>query len=94
MKKEILKNMLVLDSIYKVLPWTDRVRIHLLLQDRVIPSSPNIDALYAWTEKWRWLAPKLKYGQDRLPYFENSPGEWVLVEELKHIKLDLPCMKK
>ncbi|MCU7615634.1 hypothetical protein NZ698_00370 [Chryseobacterium sp. PBS4-4] len=90
MNKEILKNILILDSIYKLLDWKDRVRIHFLLQDKNTEVTPNIQILYDWCVKWMWLPPKLKYGQDRLQYFENSPDEWVLTEELKYIKPDLP----
>ena len=90
MNKEILKNILILDSIYKLIDWKDRMRIHFLLQDKDIEISPNIQILYDWCKKLHWLPPKLKYGQDRLQYFENSPDEWVLIEELKYIKLDLP----
>ncbi|MCW3168938.1 hypothetical protein OMO38_10430 [Chryseobacterium sp. 09-1422] len=94
MNKEILRNILILDSIYRILKWNDRVRIHLLMQDKISESTENIQLLYDWCLKFKWLPPKLKYGQDRLQYYENSPDEWILTEELKHIKLDLPCLTK
>jgi len=43
MNKEILKNILKLDSIYQVLDWKDRIIIHLLLQDKIDAPSLNIE---------------------------------------------------
>lgn len=95
MKKDLLKNILILDSIYQLIDWKDRVRIHFLLQEKAIETSPNIEILYNWMVKTKWIAPSLKYGQDRLQYFENYPDEWILIEEYKkHSNLELPCLTK
>ena len=92
MNKEILKNILKLDSIYKLLDWEDRIIIHLLLQYKIETSSQNITILYDWLQKGRWLPPIIRYGQDRLLYVEHESGDKILVEEYrKHTKLrDLP----
>lgn len=90
MEKEILINVLKLDSIYNILDWKDRVRIHLLLQQKIDQASLPIIQLHEWCKKWNWLPPKTRYGQDRLLYFENAPGEWKLIEELKKIDLKIP----
>lgn len=90
MEKRILKNVLQLDSIFGLLTYKERVRIHLILQEKISEATPYIKELYAWCEKWNWLPPEMRYGQDRLLYFENAPGEWKLIEELKKIDLKLP----
>lgn len=92
MNKEILKNILILDSIYKVIPWTDRVIIHLLFQDKVTKVSPLIEDLYEWMIVWGWLPPELVYGQDRLLYVKLSNGERILALEYRKLvkPKDLP----
>lgn len=93
MNTEILKNILILDSIYRILDWKDRVRIHLLMQNKITEPSATIQIIYEWIFKTKWQAPTLKYGQDRLQYFENDVDEWLLVEEYrKHVKIELPCL--
>lgn len=90
MKTEILKNILQLDSIFGLLTYKERVRIHLILQGKISEATPYLKQLYKWCEDWQWLPPKTRYGQDRLLYFENATGEWLLIEELKKIDLKLP----
>lgn len=92
MNKEILKNILILDSIYRVLDWKDRVRIHLLMQGRIEAPSLAIQRLLIWVFETRWKPPiKLDYGQDRLMYVELNDGSKILVEDYrKHVKIDLP----
>lgn len=85
MDKEILLKVLQLDSITHCLDWEDRIRTHLYLNGRARVTSPKILAAVQWIEKWHWIAPEMRYGQDRLLYYENASGEWRPVEELKDI---------
>jgi len=92
MDKEILKNILKLDSIYQVLDWKDRIIIHLLLQNKIDTPSQNIEKMYEWMIVCLWIPPKVEYGQDRLLYIKHESGEKISAEEYrKRIKLkDLP----
>lgn len=94
MNIDILFKILQLDSIFGVLSWDERIRIHLILKGEEIEPSANISILYEWVVKWEWLPPVMRYGQDRLLYYENQPGQLRPIEELKQIKIELPCLIK
>lgn len=85
MDKEFLIKILQLDSIVRCLDWEDRIRIHLYLNGRARVTSPKILAAAEWIEKWQWIAPEMRYGQDRLLYYENASSEWRPIEELEEI---------
>ena len=94
MNIEILFKILQLDSIFGVLSWDERIRIHLILKGEEIQPTENIKILYEWVTKWHWLPPIMRYGQDRLLYYENQSGELRPIEELKRINIELPCLTK
>lgn len=89
----ILFKILQLDSIFGVLSWDERIRIHLIIKGEEILPTTNITNHYDWVLKWEWFPPVMRYGQDRLLYYENQPGQLRPIEELKQINLDLPCQK-
>jgi hypothetical protein len=90
MDKETLKKILQLDSIFGILTYKERVLIHLIMQGKIDTATPYLRDLYNWCLDWDWQPPKTRYGQDRLLYFENAPGQWELIEELKKIDLKIP----
>lgn len=81
MDNKILFKILVLDSIYHFLDWTERVRIHLYMSDKMKSTTPKILSACEWIEKNEWKAPNIKYGQDRLLYFESKKDVWTPIEE-------------
>lgn len=90
MDKEFLIKILQLDSIIRCLDWEDRIRIHLYISGRARMTSPKILAAGEWIEKWQWIAPDMRYGQDRLVYYSSpNPSEggeqWRPIEELEEI---------
>jgi len=89
----ILFKILQLDSIFGVLSWDERIRIHLILKGEEMQPNTNISLLYEWVVKWEWLPPVMRYGQDRLLYYEDQPGQLRPIEELKQIQMDLPKLK-
>lgn len=80
MKNNILKKILQLDSIFHFLSWDDRIRIHLYMLERFQSTTPHILAVYEWITKNEWSAPEMRYGQDRLLYFEIKEDQWEPVE--------------
>lgn len=81
MDNKILFKILVLDSIYHFLDWTERVRIHLYMHDKTQSTTPEILTAYEWIISNDWQAPHLKYGDDRLLYFESKPNVWTTIED-------------
>ena len=92
MNKELLLKVLQLDSIINILKWEERMMIHFQIQDRTDSTTENIEKLSQWIKLNKWIPPEMKYGQDRLLYFENEPGEWLSIEDINHT--DLPTIKK
>ena len=81
-----LFKVLQLDTIIRVLSWKERVRIHLYLQNRHKSTTPLILKLYDWINENQWEAPNIRYGQERLLYYEARNKEWRPIEELFHLK--------
>lgn len=81
MKDIRLLTLLSLDSIYRVLEWEERVRIHLYLKGKIKALTPNIEGWEFWLEKSQWEAPEVIYKQDRLLYYYHEDSEeWRLIE--------------
>lgn len=81
MKDIRLLTLLSLDSIYRVLEWEERVRIHLYLKGKFQTLTPNIEGWEFWLEKSQWEAPEVIYKQDRLLYYYHEDSEeWRLIE--------------
>ena len=85
MNNEILLLVLRLDSIAHLLTWQERVRVHLYMSGRAKTTTPNIIAMYEWIILTHWIAPEMRYGQDRLLYYENQKASWQPIEELTEI---------
>lgn len=85
MNTEILLKILQLDSIAHLLTWEERIKVHLYRNGRAKMTTPKILAVAEWIERYAWLPPEMRYGQDRLVYYENQPGEWRPIEELEEI---------
>lgn len=82
MKDIRLLTLLSLDSIYRVLEWEERVRIHLYLKGKIKALTPNIEGWEFWLEKSRWEAPEVLYKQDRLLYYYHEDSEeWRPIEQ-------------
>lgn len=83
MKTEILKNILQLDSIYGLLNWTDRVRIHLILQEKINDPTPKITLLYNWIIETNWERPTVKHLKDHPPEdsFYKSGKDWINLKD-------------
>lgn len=83
MKKEILTKVLQLDSIFEFLTWKERAYIHQY--DRLKIDSKKIITAYNLIIDINWQSPGMRYGQDRLLYYENpyKEFEWILIEEYK-----------
>lgn len=81
MNKNILFKILQLDSLISCLEWTERVRIHLFINNKIESLTPKIKQVYEWILKENWEAPQIGYAQDRLQYFYEPHGEnWHPVE--------------
>ena len=57
MNKNILFKILQLDSLISCLEWTERVRIHLFINNKIESLTPKIKQVYEWILKENWEAP-------------------------------------
>ena len=70
-----LYDILSLDSIYHLLSYNERINIRLVLQGKEDMLCAKAQDLGKWIIKNRWIAPEMKYGQDRLLRFYHEPTE-------------------
>lgn len=86
MNKTILFKILQLDSLVCFLDWTERVMIHMHINEKANITTPKILEAYHWLECNEWEPPAMRYGQDYLQYFHCPNSDtWLPVETyLKH----------
>lgn len=88
--KEILYSLLELDSIYGVISWEERMRIHFYIKGKLEDLTPRIEAFARWIETHQWEAPMMEYKSDRiLYYFQNKT--W---REMEQYAKDFPLTTK
>lgn len=90
MDNKILLKVLQLDSLLHRLTWYDRARVHQFMAGSAEKVSQSVYKIYLWIKKTDWQPPNVRYGQDRLLYYENNLGEWRPVEELEETIKELP----
>lgn len=74
-------HILSLDSIFRLLTWQERLLLHHGISKRKeMKFTPKLQVISDWIAHAKWEAPIMKYGQDRLPYFENKKGNWQLID--------------
>ncbi|MRM97306.1 hypothetical protein [Riemerella anatipestifer] len=74
-------HILSLDSIFRLLTWQERLLLHHGISKRKeMKFTPKLQVISDWIAHARWEAPVMKYGQDRLLYFENEKGNWQLID--------------
>ncbi|SKB63442.1 hypothetical protein SAMN05660477_00388 [Soonwooa buanensis] len=76
-----LLHTLALDSIIGFLSWYERTSIHLFLNNKISPDelSENITELATIIMLHNITAPNMKYGHDRLLYYEEN-NNWMPIE--------------
>lgn len=81
MDKNILRNILQLDSLVNVLSWYERIILHRLISDQKAETSDKIIELYNWIITENWQSPERNYGQDRVLYFYDVDSETWLPDD-------------
>lgn len=94
-----LFSVLELDSIYRVISWEERIKIHLYLRGKKVALTDKILKVECWIRQNNWEAPIINYNQDRVfRYYNEELNCWrnledyprdyeELTEEIKNIKL-------
>lgn len=72
MKELNLLKVLSLDSIYGLLEWEERIRIHLYIKRKLITLTPKIEELAQWVEDNNWEYPDVTFKQDRIFYYTDQ----------------------
>lgn len=77
-----LYDILSLNSIYQLLSYDERINIRLVLIGKEENLCTKAQKLGRWIIKNHWIAPEMKYGQDRLlRFYHVKTEEWHLVED-------------
>ncbi len=78
---------LALDSIYGVLDWEDRIKLHLARLDRYNgPATATLLAAYHWIIRNAWEPPKARYLKDQDGLFCLLDDRWLTTEEYQRAK--------
>lgn len=84
---KIAHQILALDSIYNVLPWTDRIRLHLAINERLeLEPTPAIVAAYDYVVRTQWVSPETRHLKDNDGLFVWLKDRYVPVEEYRELK--------
>lgn len=82
-----LHNILALDSIYNVLPWTDRIRLHLAVCGRLeLEATPAILQAHRYISASHWIAPETRYIKDEIELHCWYDDRYVPLEEYKELQ--------
>lgn len=84
---DIAHEILALDTIYSVLPWTDRIRLHLAKNQRLelVPTAAIVSAAQ-YIERTAWIPPETRHLKDNDGLFCRHAGGWLQVEEYRILK--------
>lgn len=82
MNKERLLDVLKLESVAHLLSWEERIMIHLMIGGRASQTTERIEKMRQWIICHQFEVPLMRYGQDRLLYFQDRTDDWVPIEEL------------
>jgi len=75
-----------LDSIYGLLHWTERIRLHLAINNRLeLEPTPMMIALYGYIIRTAWIPPEMRYLKDNDGLFCHHRGGWIPAEEYKEL---------
>ncbi|MBT0572090.1 hypothetical protein N4238_05720 [Riemerella anatipestifer] len=74
-------HILSLDSIFRLLTWQERLLLHHGISKRKeMKFTLKLQVISDWIAHAKWEAPIMKYGQDRLLYFENENGNLQMID--------------
>lgn len=75
-------DLLALDSLYGILNVGERISLHRKALGKPTTLTPRVKFWLMWLDKMNWEAPSMKYGQDRLAYYQDKYSlRWILAEE-------------
>lgn len=90
MNNTLLHNLLALDSLYGILNVGERISLHRKALGKPTILTPKVKFWLIWLDKMNWEAPSMKYGQDRLAYYEDSDTlRWILADAYPRLHEDL-----
>ncbi len=80
-------HILALDSIYNVLHWTDRIRLHLAINERhELEPTPAIIAANEYIARTAWIPPEVRHLKDNDGLFVCYRNSWLTIEEYRELK--------
>lgn len=88
-------DLLALDSLYGILNVGERISLHRKALGKPTTLTPRVKFWLIWLDKMNWEAPSMKYGQDRLAYYEDSDTlRWILADAYPRLHEDLTIQIK